>query len=60
MIFGPKADGTYVVEFRTAEGHMQGDGRDCPMRVDAAPEGSCCGIEIANVSVPSNLPAPSR
>jgi hypothetical protein len=22
MIFGPKADGTYVVEFRTAEGEV--------------------------------------
>jgi hypothetical protein len=32
------------------DAHMQGDGRDCPMRVDAAPEGSCCGIEIANAS----------
>jgi hypothetical protein len=22
MILGPKADGTYVVEFRTAKGHL--------------------------------------
>jgi hypothetical protein len=25
MIYGPKDDGTYVVEFRTAEGEVPGD-----------------------------------
>jgi hypothetical protein len=25
MIYGPKDDGTYVVEFRTAEGGVAGD-----------------------------------
>jgi hypothetical protein len=33
MIYGPKTDGTYVVEFRTAEGESFGDlnteNRDC-------------------------------
>jgi hypothetical protein len=43
---GPHREGAGRLDGTDA--HMQGDGRDCPMRVDAAPEGSCCGIEIAN------------
>jgi hypothetical protein len=62
MIFGPKADGTYVVEFRTAEGEALAISipQQLPSGAASTRIGQSRPSPCICASVPSNLPAPSR
>jgi hypothetical protein len=62
MIFGPKADGTYVAEFRTAEGEALAISipQQLPSGAASTRIGQSRPSPCICASVPSNLPAPSR
>jgi hypothetical protein len=62
MIFGPKADATYVVEFRTAEGEALAISipQQLPSGAASTRIGQSRPSPCICASVPSNLPAPSR